>query len=91
MPYVSRGEIVVKGFLVLTAAVVCALVFSSVAFANSLNCAHGNSCGPGSAGANAGSGTLPFTGLSLGGIATVAGLLFVSGIVLAQRSSRDND
>jgi hypothetical protein len=80
----------VKGFLVVAAAVVCALVFSSAAFANSVKCAHGTSCGPGSAGAGtgAGNGTLPFTGLGLGGIATVGGLLLVSGVVLAQSGSR---
>jgi hypothetical protein len=39
----------------------------------------------------AGNGTLPFTGLGLGGIAAVAGLLLISGLVLLQRSSRSNN
>lgn len=81
----------VRRLLVLATALMCALVFSSTAFADALNCAHGSSCGPGSAGAGvggAGKGTLPFTGLGLGGIAAVGGLLLISGLVLAQRSSR---
>lgn len=83
----------VKGLLVLAGSVVCALVLSSSALADSVGCAHGTSCGPGSGGAgtNAGSGTLPFTGLSLGGIAFVGALLLVSGLVLARHgSSRKN-
>jgi hypothetical protein len=87
----------VKRSLVLAATLVCALVFSSVAFANAQNCAHGNSCGlgytgsptaAGSAPASLGGGTLPFTGLSLGGIAIAGALLLISGLALAQRSSR---
>jgi hypothetical protein len=83
---------VVKGFLVLLAALVCALVVSSSAFANSLTCTHGS--GPCSTGVGGGGrpsnhgGTLPFTGLSLGGVATVGGLLLVSGLALMQRASR---
>ena len=82
-----------KGCLVLMATVVCAFVFSSSALANSLSCAHGSSCGPGTAGVgpSTGSGTLPFTGLSLGGIAVGGGLLLVSGVALAQRGSRRKD
>ena len=79
-----------KGFLVLSAALVCALVVSSSAFANSLTCTHGSSpCGTGVGGvpSNRG-GTLPFTGLSLGGVATVGGLLLVSGVAFMQRASR---
>jgi hypothetical protein len=80
----------VKRLLVLAMALLCALVFSSTAFADALHCAHGSSCGPGSAGGGvgAGQGTLPFTGLGLGVIAAAGGLLLISGLVLAQRSSR---
>ena len=69
---------------------VCGLVFSSSALADSLHCAHGSSCGSGSpaGGVGAGSGTLPFTGLGLGGIAAVGGLLLITGLVLAQRAGR---
>lgn len=79
-----------KRLLVLAMALGGALVFSSVALGDSVHCAHGSSCGPGSAGGGvgAGSGTLPFTGLGLGGIAAVGCLLLISGLVLAQRAGR---
>jgi hypothetical protein len=89
MLYVRPVEgVLVKKILVLAAVVNVALVFSSVAFADSLKCAHGSVCGsafepPGTTGA----GTLPFTGLDLAGIAAVGGLLLVSGLAL-QRASR---
>lgn len=75
--------------LVLATVATLALGTSSVASANSLKCAHGSSCGSGSVGGptGTGSGTLPFTGLGLAGIATVGGLLLVSGLTL-QRASR---
>jgi hypothetical protein len=81
-----------KRVLVLAMTLVCALVFSSAAFANGLTCAHGSGCGPGSAGAGAGpgsgagNGTLPFTGLGLGGIAAVGALLLLTGLVLFRRT-----
>ncbi len=78
-----------KRILVLAAVATVALVFSSVAFANSLKCAHGSKCGSGSfePPGSTGSGTLPFTGLDLAGIAAVGGVLLVSGLTL-QRASR---
>ena len=81
-----------KKILVLAAVLTAALVFSSGAFADSLHCSHGTMCGPGSSPAapgstSAGSGTLPFTGLDLAGIAVVGGLLLVTGLTL-QRVSR---
>jgi hypothetical protein len=81
--------VLVKKILVLTAVMIAALVFSSVAFADSVKCAHGSVCGQGTfePPANTGSGTLPFTGLSLAGIAVVGGLLLVTGLTL-QRASR---
>lgn len=88
---ISNGEkvFVKKILLVLATVAAVALVFSSVASANSLKCAHGSSCGPGSVGgpSGTGSGTLPFTGLGLTGIAAVGGLLLLSGLTL-QRASR---
>ena len=78
-----------KRILVLVAIVIVALAFSSVAFANSVKCAHGSQCGSGTfqPPANTGGGTLPFTGLDLAGIAAVGGALLVSGLML-QRTSR---
>lgn len=79
-----------KKILVLAAVAIAALVFSSVAFADSVKCAHGSQCGSGSfepPATSAGSGTLPFTGLDLAGIAAVGGVLLVSGLAL-QRASR---
>ena len=77
-----------KRILVLAAVVAVAFVFSSAASANSLTCAHGNKCGSGDLGGKSGgSGTLPFTGLDLAGIAAVGGLLLVGGFSL-QRASR---
>ena len=75
--------------LVLATVATVALALSSVASANSLKCAHGSSCGSGSVGepTATGSGTLPFTGLGLAGIAAAGGLLLVSGLTL-QRASR---
>jgi hypothetical protein len=79
----------VKRILVLAAVVSAALVLSSVASANSLKCAHGSVCGSGSfvPPSSTGSGTLPFTGLDLAGIAVVGCLLLVTGLTL-QRASR---
>jgi hypothetical protein len=79
-----------KRLLILLAVSICALAFSSAAFANALTCAHGaGSCGQVSGGqGTSGGGTLPFTGLNLGAIAAVAAILLVSGVVLFQRSSR---
>jgi hypothetical protein len=78
-----------KKILVLAAAVAAVLVFSSVASANSVKCAHGSQCGAGSfePPAGTGNGTLPFTGIDLAGIAAVGGVLLVSGLTL-QRASR---
>lgn len=77
-----------KKILVLAAVATAALVFSSVAFANSVKCAHGSMCGSASfEPPSTGSGTLPFTGLDLAGIAVVGGVLLVSGLAL-QRASR---
>jgi hypothetical protein len=80
----------VKGLLLFLAATAAALVFSSAAFANATTCAHGHTCGTGNLGgptSPGGSGTLPFTGLDLAGIAGVGGLLLVGGVTL-QRVSR---
>lgn len=70
-------------------AATAALVSSSVASANSVKCAHGSQCGSGTVEppGNTGSGTMPFTGLDLAGIAAVGGVLLVSGLML-QRASR---
>ena len=92
MWYVLRmlgEERFVKKILVLAAVGTAALVFSSVAFANSVKCAHGSQCGSGTfePPGNTGSGTLPFTGLDLAGIAAVGDVLLVSGLML-QRASR---
>ena len=83
------GKRLVKKILVLVAVATAALVFSSAAFANSVKCAHGSQCGPGTfePPGNTGSGTLPFTGLDLAGIAAVGGVLLVTGLTL-QRASR---
>jgi hypothetical protein len=82
-------KMVVKGILVFVAVVAAALVLSSVAFADSLTCAHGNNCQSGSLGQSrtSGPGTLPFTGLDLAGIAGVGAVLLVSGLTL-QRVTR---
>jgi hypothetical protein len=80
----------VKRILVLAAIVIVALAFSSVAFANSVKCAHGSQCGSGTfqpPGNTGSGGTLPFTGVDLAGIAAVGGVLLVSGLML-QRTSR---
>jgi hypothetical protein len=77
-----------KKILVLAAIAVAALVLSSSAFADSVKCAHGSQCGSASfTPPGTGSGTLPFTGLDLAGIAAVGGVLLVSGLAL-QRVSR---
>ncbi len=78
-----------KKILALAAVLAVALVFSSVASASSVKCAHGSQCGAGSfePPKSTGSGTLPFTGIDLAGIAAVGGLLLVSGLTL-QRASR---
>jgi hypothetical protein len=80
----------VKRLWLLATVLVCGLVFSSSALADSLHCAHGSACGSGSpaAGVGAGNGTLPFTGLGLGGIAVVGGLLLITGVVLAKGAGR---
>ena len=85
-----------KRILILAAVAAAALVFSSVAFANSLTCAHGSTCQSGNLGGPtaptaagpAGTGTLPFTGLGLAGIAGVGGVLLVSGLTLHRASRR---
>jgi hypothetical protein len=82
----------VKRILVLVAVVATALVLSSAALpANGLQCAHGSTCSPATLGGGtpngSGSGTLPFTGVDLAGVAAVGGLLLVSGLIL-QRASR---
>lgn len=78
-----------KGILVLVAVVAAALVFSSAAFASALTCAHGSNCSSGDLGGTKGngSGTLPFTGVDLAGIAGAGGLLLVGGLTL-QRAGR---
>jgi hypothetical protein len=85
--------------LVFLAAAATALTLCSAAFANSISCSHGNNCHSGTLGGSAGtgshpdgggSGTLPFTGADLGGIAGVAGLLLVSGVTL-RRAGRRRD
>jgi hypothetical protein len=82
----------VKRILVLAAVLATAFVLASGASADALGCAHGSTCTPtntggGSQPGSTGSGTLPFTGLGLAGIAAVGGLLLVSGLTL-QRASR---
>jgi hypothetical protein len=80
----------VKRILVLAAVVGVALVLSSAAFASARDCAHSStSCQSGNLGQphTSGNGTLPFTGLSLAGIAGAGGLLLVVGLTL-QRASR---
>ena len=78
-----------KKILVLAAVATAALVFSSVAFANSVKCAHGPSAGRAAWNPrdSTGSGTLPFTGLDLAGVAAVGGLLLVTGLTLAAGES----
>lgn len=78
-----------KGILVFAAVVVAALTLASGAFASALTCAHGNNCQSGSLGQPkaGGTGTLPFTGLNLAGIAGAGGILLLSGLTL-QRASR---
>ena len=81
-----------KRILFLAAVATAALVFSSGASASSVKCAHGTQCGSGNfepPGTSTGSGTLPFTGVDLAGIAAVGGILLVSGLAL-QRASRRN-
>jgi hypothetical protein len=80
----------VKRILVLVAVLATALVLSSAASANGLECAHGSSCSPATLGGGPtnGSGTLPFTGLDLAGIAGIGGLLLVSGLTLRRASRR---
>jgi hypothetical protein len=83
-------KLLLKRILILVAVATAALVFSSGAFANSVKCAHGSMCGAGSLeppGTSTSSGTLPFTGLDLAGIAVVGGLLLITGLTL-QRASR---
>ena len=79
-----------KGILVLGAVIVTALVLSSTAFANSLSCAHGQTCNSGNLGGNSpsGGGTLPFTGLDLAGVAGLGGILLVSGVTLRRLGRR---
>ena len=79
-----------KRILVFAAVVACAFVFASGASADALGCAHGSTCNPANTGGGtptSTSGTLPFTGLGLAGIAGVGCLLLVSGLTL-QRASR---
>jgi hypothetical protein len=79
----------VKKILVLATVVAVGLLFASTAFANSLACAHGSTCQSGKMGGDAGgSGTLPFTGLNLAGIAGVGGVLLLSGLTLHRVSRR---
>lgn len=81
----------VKRTLVLVAVLASALVLSSAASANGLTCAHGSSCSRVTLGGGTptgGSGTLPFTGLDLAGIAAVGGLLLVSGLTLNRAGRR---
>lgn len=84
-------KMIVKRIFVLAAVLATALVLSSAASASALKCAHGSTCNPGNLGGGSpnasSSGTLPFTGLGLAGIAGVGGLLLVSGLTL-QRASR---
>lgn len=81
-----------KGLLLILAVAVSALVFASAASANAISCAHGSTCPSGNLGGptapSSGSGTLPFTGLDLAGIAGVGGLLLVSGLTLRHASRR---
>lgn len=78
-----------KKILVLAAVATAALVFSSAAFGDAVKCAHGSQCGSGTftPPGNTSSGTLPFTGFDLAGIAAVGGVLLVTGLTL-QRASR---
>ena len=84
-----------KRILALLTTALTALIVCSTAFANSLTCGHGPSCGPGSGGTKGGvfvsqpighpgggSGTLPFTGLNLATVAVIAALLLASGLTL---------
>lgn len=76
-----------KRILVFSAVVTVALAFSSAAPASALTCAHGSTCNNLGGPQTTGSGTLPFTGLDLSGIAGVGGLLLIGGLTL-QRASR---
>lgn len=79
-----------KRILVLAVVVAVALVVSSGAFANGLTCAHGGTCEPGTLGTTTppSSGTLPFTGLDLAGIAGAGAALLASGLTLYRVSRR---
>lgn len=84
-----------KRILVLIVAV-AALALAPAALASGVVCAHSSTCHSGTLGATAsppttptgGSGTLPFTGLDLAGVAAVAGLLVVAGLALRARPAR---
>jgi hypothetical protein len=67
-----------------------ALVLSSSAFASGMTCSHSPSCHSGNLGGphSSGSGTLPFTGLDLAGIAAAGALLVASGFTLHRASKR---
>jgi hypothetical protein len=81
----------VKRILALAAVMTVALVFASAAFADSLHCAHGSSCGAGSLeppSSTGGGGTLPFTGVDLAGIAVIGGLLLVTGLTVSRANRR---
>lgn len=84
-------EMIVKGILVFASVVITALVLSSTALANSLTCAHSATCSSGNLAGGTpspSSGTLPFTGVDLAGIAGLAGLLMVSGVTLHRLGRR---
>jgi len=94
IPSLSGG--LVKRLLVL-AFVLGALAFSPAALASAVTCGHSTTCNSGTLGATASpssttgtpsSGTLPFTGLDLGGFAAIAVLLVGGGLVLRKQASR---
>lgn len=84
-----------KRILVLIVAV-AALALAPTALASGVVCAHSSTCNSASLGASAappsapsgGSGTLPFTGLDLAGVAAIAGLLVAGGLALRAWPSR---
>jgi hypothetical protein len=85
----SRGMFV-KRIVIFGVVIAIALLLSSAAFASSLTCVHGSICSSGNLGGGtpSSSGTLPFTGIDLAGVAGLAGLLLMSGVTLYRLGRR---
>lgn len=82
-------EMFVKRIVVLAVVIAIALVLSSAAFASSITCVHSSTCSSGNlGGGTSNSGTLPFTGVDLAGVAGLAGLLLMSGLTLYRLGRR---